>query len=423
MAVRKNQNTLTPAERQRFVAAVKRMKADGTYDPYVTLHDTAFGPDPADNPHFGPAFCPWHRLFLWAFELDLQAADRAASGSGNPDLGLPYWDWTFDRSPNPGNQRGELWADSFLSGSGSPVPSGNFGVGNWQRANGAALVRTLGVDIADLPRKEDVEYALRLEGFDCGPWDTTVPDGPSLAAPPAPTVAGASGGTLAPGQYRVAVTYVNGVGETRPSPETTVTLSGGQNAIAVTAPPAPPAAAERPRPWPSVGATAAAGYRIYVTVAGGAAGTGTLQGGLRSLGTNATINSVAPGAARPAINTTGSFRNLLEGWIGHGGGVDTHNRVHVWVGGTMGGGTSPDDPVFWLHHCNIDRIWALWQYAHPGQNYPATVPGRAQGLADAIHPWTIAAHPTKTHAEVLDHTALGYSYDTDPAGIRVNVSA
>ena len=24
---------------------------------------------------------------------------------------------------------------------------------------------------------------------------------------------------------------------------------------------------------------------------------------------------------------------------------------------------SPLDPVFWLHHCNIDRFWAEWQAA------------------------------------------------------------
>jgi tyrosinase len=21
---------------------------------------------------------------------------------------------------------------------------------------------------------------------------------------------------------------------------------------------------------------------------------------------------------------------------------------------------SPRDPIFWLHHCNIDRLWAEW---------------------------------------------------------------
>ncbi|SMH55218.1 tyrosinase family protein [Mesorhizobium australicum] len=40
---------------------------------------------------------------------------------------------------------------------------------------------------------------------------------------------------------------------------------------------------------------------------------------------------------------------------------DPHNIVHVMIGGFMG---DPDyaglDPIFWLHHCNVDRLWAAW---------------------------------------------------------------
>jgi len=38
-----------------------------------------------------------------------------------------------------------------------------------------------------------------------------------------------------------------------------------------------------------------------------------------------------------------------------------HNTVHRNIGGNMGQLISPRDPIFWLHHCNIDRIWASWQ--------------------------------------------------------------
>jgi len=37
-----------------------------------------------------------------------------------------------------------------------------------------------------------------------------------------------------------------------------------------------------------------------------------------------------------------------------------HNRVHVWVGGDMLPSSSPTDPVFYMNHCNIDRIWEAW---------------------------------------------------------------
>jgi tyrosinase len=37
-----------------------------------------------------------------------------------------------------------------------------------------------------------------------------------------------------------------------------------------------------------------------------------------------------------------------------------HDQVHVWISGNMRTLMSPLDPIFWLHHCNIDRLWAEW---------------------------------------------------------------
>ena len=40
-----------------------------------------------------------------------------------------------------------------------------------------------------------------------------------------------------------------------------------------------------------------------------------------------------------------------------------HNRVHCLVRGPfMCSGTSPQDPIFMMHHCNIDRIWDEWNF-------------------------------------------------------------
>jgi len=42
--------------------------------------------------------------------------------------------------------------------------------------------------------------------------------------------------------------------------------------------------------------------------------------------------------------------------------VGPHNRGHNFVGGIMGNPMfSPRDPLFWLHHANVDRIWNEWQ--------------------------------------------------------------
>lgn len=42
-----------------------------------------------------------------------------------------------------------------------------------------------------------------------------------------------------------------------------------------------------------------------------------------------------------------------------------HASVHIGVGGNTGDianvNSSPGDPLFYLHHANIDRIWELWQ--------------------------------------------------------------
>jgi tyrosinase len=60
------------------------------------------------------------------------------------------------------------------------------------------------------------------------------------------------------------------------------------------------------------------------------------------------------------------LRNPLEGWVGQ---ARIHNNVHVWVGGDMGLSSSPNDPVFFLHHCNVDRLWASWQERNASASY------------------------------------------------------
>jgi len=418
MGVRKNQNSLTAAEKARFVAAVKKMKADSAlphgYNKYVSMHLIAFNNAPDDNPaHSGPAFFPWHRYFLLKFENDLKTADQLLGGDGS--LTLPYWDWTHDNGDGPGAQRGEIWKDDFMGGFGQPVTTGPFRDGQWTLAPpaGGSLVRALGrpsifpLGSPPLPEKSHVDTAMGLEGFDTPNWDQSPAEGPSLATPPAPTVGAIAGGGLSAGTYLVSITHLNPRGETRPSAESRVTVAAN-GSIRVTSPP----------PQPS-----ATGFNVYVTAVGGATRTGTLQGGARPFGPPVTIAAVAPGTSLPAINTTGSMRNFVEGFTGPG----MHNNVHMWTGGSMAPGTSPNDPVFFLHHCNIDRLWALWQFRHPGQNYPLLVPRvtsagfRPHGLNDPMPPWHLPAE-LKTPSDVLNHTSLGYSYDTDPVGASISVS-
>jgi tyrosinase len=73
-----------------------------------------------------------------------------------------------------------------------------------------------------------------------------------------------------------------------------------------------------------------------------------------------------------------SFRNRLEGWDGG----SLHNGVHVWVGGDMLASTSPNDPVFYLNHCNVDRLWSQWQTRFGATTY---APVQADASAPARH--------------------------------------
>ncbi|HEY0513596.1 MAG TPA: tyrosinase family protein [Thermoanaerobaculia bacterium] len=52
-----------------------------------------------------------------------------------------------------------------------------------------------------------------------------------------------------------------------------------------------------------------------------------------------------------------------------------HNIIHVLVGGEDGWMSDPNmaarDPVFWLHHANIDRLWSHWISLGDGRTDPS----------------------------------------------------
>jgi tyrosinase len=109
------------------------------------------------------------------------------------------------------------------------------------------------------------------------------------------------------------------------------------------------------------------------------------------------------------------FSNALEGWMN---GPQLHNRVHVWVGGSMLINTSPNDPVFFLHHCNVDRIWALWQDLRFNHGYPpdGTIKDRNcmkidhYNINDKIYPWQDEPG-SKTVGDMLDYRKLEIRYE------------
>jgi tyrosinase len=44
---------------------------------------------------------------------------------------------------------------------------------------------------------------------------------------------------------------------------------------------------------------------------------------------------------------------------------EPHGAIHNAIGGDMVPSTSPNDPLFFLHHAQVDRLWWLWQQQDP----------------------------------------------------------
>lgn len=96
-----------------------------------------------------------------------------------------------------------------------------------------------------------------------------------------------------------------------------------------------------------------------------------------------------------------SFSNQLD--------ASPHGAVHVQVGGNMGSiPTSAKDPVFWLHHSNVDRIWEQWLSQGGGRQNPSDVNflNRQFQLVG-----TNGAVVTSKAGDMLSTSKLGYRYD------------
>lgn len=135
-----------------------------------------------------------------------------------------------------------------------------------------------------------------------------------------------------------------------------------------------------------------------------------------------------------ASDYTRSFRGFMEGWRGCreapmearpncSGLPEMHNRVHEWVagsfgdpdhptGGTLTAGASPNDPVFWLHHSNIDRLWVAWQRRYGLVYLPIEGGQPGHNLRDRMWPFSTIGLDV-TPEMMLDHRALGYRYDDE----------
>lgn len=118
-----------------------------------------------------------------------------------------------------------------------------------------------------------------------------------------------------------------------------------------------------------------------------------------------------------------SFRQYLEGFDNDdtdllcvAAGCGMHSRGHRFVGGDMQATTAPmNDPIFYLHHAQVDRLWAAWQEANLASGDAARMvdhgnPGFPEGYRGKLFNFEEVQA-----AELFDYKALGYEYDTLPA--------
>lgn len=78
---------------------------------------------------------------------------------------------------------------------------------------------------------------------------------------------------------------------------------------------------------------------------------------------------------------------------------DPHDLGHRLFGYPMRRvAVAPCDPIFWMHHGAVDRLWAQWQASHPGRGPTLT------GSDAIMDPWT------DTVTSLASISSLGYSY-------------
>lgn len=172
MAVRKNQATLSAAEKRNFVNALLELKRTGRYDGFVRTHNAFIMSDSDTSERVGhrsPSFLPWHRRLLIEFEQALQSVDSSVT--------LPYWDWSADRTTSA-----SIWGEDFLGGDGRPedsqVATGPFsyGSGKWPITlnvdDRPYLQREMGQAVAELPTQDDVDSVLAMTTYDMAPWNS-----------------------------------------------------------------------------------------------------------------------------------------------------------------------------------------------------------------------------------------------------------
>ena len=95
--------------------------------------------------------------------------------------------------------------------------------------------------------------------------------------------------------------------------------------------------------------------------------------------------------------------------------TELHNRVHIYIGGLMQEvPTASNDPIFFLHHCNVDRLYEEWLDQYSDQNFPSYKPSSFShdvGPGHNIDEYLVPIFPLITNRDMHTRaTSLGYTY-------------
>ena len=122
----------------------------------------------------------------------------------------------------------------------------------------------------------------------------------------------------------------------------------------------------------------------------------------------------SPGFGGPVTRFEHDGRNhgLLE--------QQPHDVVHDEVGGVMGDPvTAGYDPIFWLHHANIDRLWQIWLKSDPSNANPSGPAWQQFGFN--FHNATGSTSALKP-ADVLETTVAPFYYQYDDLSLPDGVT-
>lgn len=381
VVARKSASALDAAEIDRFVRAFEYAVAKGHFDAFNDTHhdhhhQRHHGADVlATSPmtvaimptNWGYRLLPWHRSFLLEVEKMLRAALRARNEEEGKSpaeadlLFVPYWDAAHDQGlPD--------WVLAFQpKGGTAPVPEGlPEGHAGYGKAVGARYDIELGrwpgenpvFDTLNTP--DHVGRILANEDF-VGFYDAldTNPEVVTVNFPKA----------------KSALSFL---GDALPDSEAVATVQAGLST--------PPSDAES---------------QVAFTNA------------LLELGWLAAVEErkASPDAAIiVAVKDVYSMFNFMP-----------HLRMHLWAGGLhpenadLRGTVTyfnelTVDPVFWMLHAEIDRLWYTWEESHDGT--PPLEPADSSFTPMSVEPakW-YGGGQTYSLEELTDHASLPYTYD------------